>query len=222
MYLYDYNEHLHNCILLMLTGKDKAEYRYNFEKYFSVYRYGEVGYRPIETKREITNECINYMEHLLELLSSYEEFDPYLLGKLSDEIEFLKLNVIDSDCTIHNKNESQIIPQKAESNNSESKEIIPNQKKEAKETTSFRSIIQYEDPDKLLNRLHQLIDGRSGADVGCILLKAKQENYIIKNPTRKQFLSEFKLIGTWQAITNYLSDNNQNALDRANRIVIFE
>lgn len=222
MYLYDYNEHLHNCILLMLTGKDKAEYKYNFEKYFSVYRYGEVGYRPIETKREITNECINYMEHLLELLSSHEEFDQYLLGKLSDEIEFLKLNVIDNDCTIHNKDENQIIPQKAESNNSESKEIIPNQKKEAKETTSFRSIIQYEDPDKLLNRLHQLIDGRSGADVGCVLLKAYQENYIGRKPTKKEFKSEFELIGSWTAITNYLNENSLKALARANRIVIFE
>lgn len=97
MYLHDYDEHLHNCILQMLTGKDKAEYRYNFEKYFSVYSYGEVDYRPIETKREITNECINYMEHLLELLSGYEEFNSFLLGRLSDEIEFLKLNVVDNE-----------------------------------------------------------------------------------------------------------------------------
>lgn len=114
---------------------------------------------------------------------------------------------------------AKIVYEHFRQDNSNQKKIIPSQKEE---NTSFRSIIQYDDPDKLLKRLHQLIDGRSGADVGCILLKAKQENYIIKNPTRKQFLSEFKLIGTWQAITNYLSDNNQNALDRANRIVIFE
>lgn len=99
--------------------------------------------------------------------------------------------------------------------------------KEYKELTtkndqSFRSIIQYEDPDKLLNRLHQLIDKRRGADVGCVLLKAYQENYITKKPTKKQFLNEFELIGSWSAITNYLNDNKVNALARANRIVIFE
>lgn len=103
--------------------------------------------------------------------------------------------------------------------NSNKKKIIPSQKEE---NTSFRSIIQYEDPDKLLNRLHQLIDGRSGADVGCVLLKARQENYITRNPKKKEFLSEFELIGTWQAITNYFSDNNLKALARANTIVIFE
>lgn len=85
----------------------------------------------------------------------------------------------------------------------------------------FRNIIQYENQDILLSRLHQLIDGRRGADVGAVLLNARINNYITRNPTRKEFESEFQLEGTWSAISNYLSDNNQNALDRANKIVIF-
>lgn len=168
-----------------------------------------------------TIDDINILEPINNIgITDFDLYPTLLDVKLHDK-EWSKYSVL---CSNIQEIRFLIIKQynKLKDSNSKHEQIISSQKEEAKETTSFRSIIQYKDPDKLLNRLHQLIDGRSGADVGCILLKAKQENYIIKNPTRKQFLSEFKLIGTWQAITNYLSDNNQNALDRANRIVIFE
>lgn len=84
----------------------------------------------------------------------------------------------------------------------------------------FRNIIQYEDKEKLLRRFHELIDGRSGADVGAVLLNARMNNLLTRNPTRNEFESEFKLIGSWSAISNYMSDNNTNALDRANKIII--
>ena len=93
--------------------------------------------------------------------------------------------------------------------------------KATKPKANFSDIIQYPDKEKLLKRLHELIDGRSGADVGCIILSAKLNNYIIRNPTRKEFESEFEIIGSWTAITNYFSESN-NALDRANKIVLFE
>lgn len=84
----------------------------------------------------------------------------------------------------------------------------------------FRNIIQYEDKEKLLRRFHELIDGRSGADVGAVLLNARMNNLLTRNPTRNEFESEFELIGSWSAISNYMSDNNTNALDRANKIII--
>lgn len=86
---------------------------------------------------------------------------------------------------------------------------------------SFRDIIQYYDPERLLERLHQLIDGKRGADVGSVLLKALEKNYLTRRPTQKEFESEFKLIGTWGAISNYMADTDKAYL-RANRIVIFE
>ena len=86
----------------------------------------------------------------------------------------------------------------------------------------FCNIIQYEDPQALLKRLHQLIDGKKGADVGCVLLKCKQDGYIPRNPTQAEFKSEFALKGTWQAIHNYLNEDDMNALDRANKVIIFE
>lgn len=147
-------------------------------------------------------------------------FYPFHCGRtLTDASElFSKIQAFLSEIRI----EYEKLAKGTNSNNSKHKEVIPNQKEKVKKDTSFRSIIQYEDPDKLLNRLHQLIDERSGADVGCVLLKAYQENYITKKPTKKQFLSEFELIGSWSAITNYLNENNENALERANRIVFFE
>lgn len=86
---------------------------------------------------------------------------------------------------------------------------------------SFSDIIQYDDKERLLKRLHVLIDGRRGADVGCVILRALQENYITRLPTQKEYESEFKRIGSWTAIHNYMNDKNLNALDRANKIVFF-
>lgn len=86
----------------------------------------------------------------------------------------------------------------------------------------FCNVIQYKDPQALLERLHQLIDGKKGADVGCVLLKCKQDGYITRRPTKGEFKSEFELNGTWAAIHNYMGDGNLNALDRANKVIIFE
>lgn len=87
--------------------------------------------------------------------------------------------------------------------------------------SAFYDIVQHEDPDKLVERLHQLIDGRRGADVGCVLLKCVLDGYITRKPKQREFESEFTLTGGWTAIHNYMNDNNENALDRANKIIIF-
>lgn len=89
-------------------------------------------------------------------------------------------------------------------------------------TPSFTNIIQYSDKNKILKRLHQLIDGHKGADVGATLLKAQLDGYLTRIPTQSEFKSEFNLIGGWSAVHNYMSDNNQNALEKANRIIIFD
>ena len=93
---------------------------------------------------------------------------------------------------------------------------------QASRTKNFRDIIQYPDKDKLLGRLHELIDGKGGADVGAVLLNAYFiKPYLTRRPTQAEFESEFELIGGWSAISNYMSADNQNALDKANKIVIF-
>lgn len=96
------------------------------------------------------------------------------------------------------------------------------QKVIATPSASFRNLVQHPEPERLMRRLHQLIDGRSGAAVGSVLMKCIQENWLSRNPTRAEFCGEFALAGTWSAIHNYLDENNENALAKANKVVIFE
>ena len=92
---------------------------------------------------------------------------------------------------------------------------------ESKKDTYFRQLVQHPDPDKLMERLHALIDRRKGAAVGSVLLKCVQLNYLSKAPTQAEFCSEFQLTGTWSAIHNYMDTNSTKALARANGIIIF-
>ena len=89
-------------------------------------------------------------------------------------------------------------------------------------TPNFLHLILHPEPKKLLKRLHQLIDGKSGAAVGAVLLRAQQKGYLSDVPTKMEFESEFTLIGKWNAIHNYMNDNNEKALAKANKIIIFE
>lgn len=89
-------------------------------------------------------------------------------------------------------------------------------------TNTFHHLIIHPEPQKLLTRLHQLIDGQSGAAVGAVLLRAQQMGYLSRVPTKVEYESEFKLIKSWNAIQNYTCNNRQSALAKANTIIIFE
>ena len=60
------------------------------------------------------------------------------------------------------------------------------------------------DKEDVLNRLHKAIDGRQGAHVGRVLTKAIDLKLLNNSPTKQQFISEFKLIGSWEAIRKYV------------------
>ena len=86
----------------------------------------------------------------------------------------------------------------------------------------FSGLIQIGNKKKLLKRLHELIDGKSGADVGSVIRKAVDEGYLRNEPTKADFESEFELRGSWQAIHSYFHFELDNGkLIRANQIVIF-
>ncbi len=92
------------------------------------------------------------------------------------------------------------------------------------EKPKFESIIQYRDKGRLLKRFHELIDNNSGAAIGSVFLKAKQECLITKKVTKSLFESEFWACSKseWESIRKYTDEGNINALDRANQIVIFD
>ena len=100
MFLMSFNECLHNSILEHFSIKDKARYRYEFDKYFSVYPYGFVGERKIECVGSITEECILFLKWVYEKIKSYQ-FPQISINVIEEEIEFLILHVSDRNvCSI--------------------------------------------------------------------------------------------------------------------------
>lgn len=93
-----------------------------------------------------------------------------------------------------------------------------------KKVTTFRDIIQYQDKEKLLERLHCLIDGKGGKDVGVVLVRAKYiDNYLTRYPYKKEFESEFKFVGSWSGISNYFYKESDNGVSAsASSIVILK
>ena len=98
------------------------------------------------------------------------------------------------------------------------------QKPKKKVKSCFADIVQYHDKEQLIKRLHELIDGKGGADVGSVLFKASEDRLLTRVPTQAEFKSEFTLIGGWSAIHNYMvfDPNDNNKLTRAFNIKIFD
>jgi len=90
-----------------------------------------------------------------------------------------------------------------------------------KKIKQFRDSIQYEDKQHVLNRLHFLIDGKGGKEVGIVLAKAYHDKLITKIPSQKEFETEFTLNGSWRCISNYTKFEFDNG-KAAERIVIIE
>ncbi|WP_287676776.1 hypothetical protein [Bacteroides sp.] len=174
-----------------------------FDSYFSL---NENKYKTDNKKRH--KSCISrkktneFDKEFIEYHISQEEslinkqntsIPDYIKDKAKEYIEWIKINYI--------KNE-QCIKEKKNTPSPYSLEIIPNLKEEEKEDTSFRSLIQYEDKDKLLERLHFLIDPnpKKGSLIAAIIQKAYIDKYILELPNEATFRSEFKLDCTWEAV----------------------
>lgn len=95
--------------------------------------------------------------------------------------------------------------------------------KSAKKIATFADLIQHQDKEKILSRLHELIDGRGGSDVGSILAKAIWDGYLKREPTQEEYKSEFNLIGSWEGIRKYFAGfkDDDKKLQRALDIIIF-
>lgn len=100
---------------------------------------------------------------------------------------------------------------------------LSNNGADIKNKPSFDAIIQYSEKNKLKIRLHELIDGKSGKDVGVVLVRAKTiDNFLTRFPTKKEYESEFELIGSWKGISNYFYKDDNTTLGSANSIIIFD
>lgn len=75
----------------------------------------------------------------------------------------------------------------------------------AKKEKTFVSLLQTDDVDGTLKKLHSKIDGHGGKDVAMVLLRAKSDTLISRYPTPTEFKSEFtKTTGAWRSISYYL------------------
>lgn len=88
--------------------------------------------------------------------------------------------------------------------------------------SQFSDLIQYENKEALLERLHFLIDGKGGVDAAAIIVRATDiDKYLLRYPKQKEYESEFTLIGSWEAIRKNLCEPDNNMMDRLKNVIIF-
>lgn len=80
----------------------------------------------------------------------------------------------------------------------------------AKSTKSIYDIIQCEDKEGLVKRLHTLIDGKRGKDIAVVFILAKTDGLITRFPTKMMLTSEFNIRGSWTAIAKYMNEDALN------------
>lgn len=82
-------------------------------------------------------------------------------------------------------------------------------KKNAKsKEKQFKELVQVDDKENILKRLHKRIDGNGGKDVALVLLRALKDKLISRLPSERVFKTEFKnIMGEWRSISYYLNPN---------------
>lgn len=77
-------------------------------------------------------------------------------------------------------------------------------KQRKKDIADFRDLIQGDDKDMLMNKLHSLLDGKGGKYVALCLIRAKVDTIIYRYPTEGECEKEFTLSTTFEAVRKYL------------------
>ena len=78
-----------------------------------------------------------------------------------------------------------------------------------KKKKTFIPLLQTNDVDGTLKKLHSKIDGHGGKDVAMVLRRAKEDTIITRFPTETEFKSEFtETTGEWRSISYYLNPNH--------------
>ena len=101
------------------------------------------------------------------------------------------------------------------------------QQRRAAAPALFSACVQYSDCDRLLERLHELIDQEtSPASVGAIFYRARTLRYLKRNPTQSEWEAEFPNTKAMSrsAITNYMPVDGcaDNIARKAEQITIFD
>lgn len=83
--------------------------------------------------------------------------------------------------------------------------IVSKNMNKIKKEKTFMDLLQTNDVEGILEKLHSKIDGHGGKDVAMVLRRAKADTIISRFPTEKEFKSEFtNCKGAWRSISTYL------------------
>lgn len=146
------------------------------------------------------------LEHLKENLSALKKFDR--------TAEMKEFSPIMGYWTLLHHAESEV--QDAwlnlwnESKNDQSAKVVQPQRKKKVKTT-FRDLIQFDNPDKLLKTLHKLIDDKKPIEVAAVIEKAYRMKLIYDYPNREALFDEFpNCANSYQAVHNYFRNYDLN------------
>lgn len=89
-----------------------------------------------------------------------------------------------------------------------------------KREKNFIDLVQCNDKENLLSRLHARVDGHGGKNVALVMLRAKADKQISRLPSKKEFYSEFKdCTGAWRSISHFFSPSCTPAPDISSVII---
>ncbi|MDH6312493.1 hypothetical protein M2137_001264 [Parabacteroides sp. PFB2-10] len=116
----------------------------------------------------------------------------------------------------------EMIPKtdKVKTLNNFGKKAMPSRKEKKKRTAHFMDCILHSDKESLINTFHEMIDGKGGVNVGIVFTAAIAEG-LIRKPTKAEYVSEFALIGSWEAIRKNIDPENNNIIDKARFVKFF-
>ena len=90
MKLRNINERCHDAVQDILSGSDKVWYQFHFDKFFSVFEYGFVGERCILLKDTPTEDCVYFLEQVVERLKQ-KSANNILTTSFADDAAYLRL-----------------------------------------------------------------------------------------------------------------------------------
>lgn len=91
-------------------------------------------------------------------------------------------------------------------------------KTKGRPTRDLKSCMLCDNPEAMLSKLHNMIDGKQGKDVA-LIIKACIRAGVMTRPTFSQVQEEFGDIGCRQGYTNYMNDKLTFPLEEVNTIV---
>lgn len=200
---------------------EASKIHYAWEKYKKTDNYTLL--KNLYLKLEIADDRVYLVTQMPQWVYAWRYVNRFKWKNESEEDAIARQHTIETVCAIILEYKRMTELQELECEQ-QTQEYLPNKKSKSNKTSNFRDIVQTENKDKLIKRLHELIDGKGGVDVGVVIVAAVEIHpHLTRYPHEKEFMGEFKNIkGSWKAISNtfYKAGKGDNGiLSQASAIV---